>query len=130
MQTPTKGACKAAYTLTELGAEGKEGLSLLSKSEQEVLKSILPYISFQPKGINTAATIVISGASLQVIDGLGAEAGGTNGTGNIVLGFHPQRALKWVIDPAMLKPHRELNSRRRNASVGKSRLQELLRRLL
>jgi hypothetical protein len=51
------------------GEPGEPGLSLLSKSEQETLKSILPYIKFEGKGVDEKPTIQISGANVQILDG-------------------------------------------------------------
>jgi hypothetical protein len=51
------------------GPPGEPGLSLLSKSEQETLKSILPYVKFVASGVGGKPTIQISGANLQIING-------------------------------------------------------------
>jgi hypothetical protein len=53
----------------EKGETGEPGLSLLSKSDQETLKSILPYIKFVASGVGGKPTIQISGANLQIIHG-------------------------------------------------------------
>jgi Collagen triple helix repeat (20 copies) len=53
----------------EPGETGEPGLSLLSKSEQETLKSILPYLKFVASGVGGKPTIQISGANLQIING-------------------------------------------------------------
>jgi hypothetical protein len=51
------------------GEPGEPGLSLLSKTEQETLKSILPYIKFEDKGVDEKPTIQISGANVQIVNG-------------------------------------------------------------
>jgi hypothetical protein len=51
------------------GEPGEPGLSLLSKSEQETLKSILPYVKFEDKGVDEKPTIQISGANVQIVNG-------------------------------------------------------------
>ncbi len=51
------------------GEKGEAGLSLLSKSEQETLKSILPYVKFEDKGVDEKPTIQISGANVQIVNG-------------------------------------------------------------
>ncbi len=51
------------------GEPGEPGLSLLSKSEQETLNSILPYIKFEGKGVDEKPTIQISGANVQILNG-------------------------------------------------------------
>jgi len=53
----------------ERGETGEAGLSVLLKSEQETLKSILPYIKFEDKGIDEKPTIQISGANVQIVNG-------------------------------------------------------------
>jgi hypothetical protein len=53
----------------ERGPPGEPGLSLLSKSDQETLKSILPYVKFVASGGGGKPTIQISGANLQIIHG-------------------------------------------------------------
>jgi Collagen triple helix repeat (20 copies) len=53
----------------ETGSQGEPGLSLLSRTEQETLKSILPYVKFEDKGVNEKPTIQISGANVQIING-------------------------------------------------------------
>jgi hypothetical protein len=53
----------------ETGSQGEPGLSLLSKSEQETLKSILPYIKFVASGVGGKPTIQISGANVQIVNG-------------------------------------------------------------
>ena len=50
------------------GEPGEPGLSLLSKSEQETLNSILPYIKFEGKGVDEKPTIQISG-NVQILNG-------------------------------------------------------------
>jgi Collagen triple helix repeat (20 copies) len=51
------------------GEKGEAGLSLLSQSEQETLKSILPYIKFAPASAGGKPTIELSGANVQIVDG-------------------------------------------------------------
>ncbi len=53
----------------ETGSQGEPGLSLLSRTEQETLKSILPYVKFEYKGVDEKPTIQISGANVQIING-------------------------------------------------------------
>jgi hypothetical protein len=70
----------------EPGAPGEEGLSLLSKSEQETLKSIIPYIKYVASGVGGKPTILFSGANLQIVDGEGLTED-TNGAGNLIIGY-------------------------------------------
>jgi hypothetical protein len=51
------------------GEKGEAGLSVLSQSEQETLKSILPYIKFAPASAGGKPTIELTGANVQVVDG-------------------------------------------------------------
>jgi len=53
----------------ETGERGEAGLSLLSQSEQETLKSILPYVKFVPGSTGGKPTIQLSGANVQIVDG-------------------------------------------------------------
>jgi len=108
--TPIKGVCPKHYTLTELGKEGpagkegkrgaagkegsagKEGnqgpagLSLLSEEEQKALKAILPYIKFVASGVGGKPTIQVTGANLQIVNGLGSTET-LNGAGNLIIGY-------------------------------------------
>jgi len=70
----------------ETGATGEPGLSLLSKSEQETLKSILPYIKYVASGIGGKPTIQFSGANLQIVNGEGSTEA-TNAAGNLIIGY-------------------------------------------
>ena len=70
----------------ERGEPGEPGLSLLSKTEQETLKSILPYIKFEDKGVDEKPTIQVSGANVQILDGEGSTEA-TNGAGNLIIGY-------------------------------------------
>jgi hypothetical protein len=70
----------------ERGEPGEQGLSLLSKSEQETLKSILPYIKYVASGVGGKPTIQISGANVQIVNGEGSTEA-TNGAGNLVIGY-------------------------------------------
>lgn len=69
------------------GETGEPGLSLLSKSEQETLKSILPYVKYVASGVGGKPTIQISGANLQIVSGAGSE-GEVNGAGNLIVGLN------------------------------------------
>ena len=53
----------------ERGETGEPGLSLLSKSEQETLKSILPYVKYVAPGVGGKPTIQISGANVKIVNG-------------------------------------------------------------
>jgi len=59
----------AQGTPGETGKTGEPGLSLLSKSEQETLTSILPYIKYIASGVGGKPTIQISGANVQILNG-------------------------------------------------------------
>jgi hypothetical protein len=51
------------------GETGEPGLALLSKSEQETLKSILPYVKYIASGVGGKPTIQLSGVNLQILNG-------------------------------------------------------------
>jgi hypothetical protein len=68
------------------GHEGKAGLSLLSESEQQKLKSILPYIKYVASGVDGKPTIQFSGVNVQLASGVGKEAA-INGEGNLIIGY-------------------------------------------
>jgi hypothetical protein len=68
------------------GEQGEPGLSVLSKSEQETLKSILPYVKYVATGVGGKPTIQFSGANVQVVNGEGTTQT-TNGAGNLILGY-------------------------------------------
>ena len=70
----------------ERGEPGEPGLSLLSKSEQETLKSILPYVKYVASGVGGKPTIQLSGANVQIVNGEGSTEA-TNGAGNLVIGY-------------------------------------------
>jgi hypothetical protein len=70
----------------EQGNTGEPGLSLLSQSEQETLKSILPYVKYVASGVGGKPTIQFSGANVQIVDGEGSTEA-TNGAGNLMLGY-------------------------------------------
>jgi len=72
----TSGTCKAGYTKT----------TMLPEAEQEKLEQLLPYVNFVKEGIDKKPTVQISGANLQVINGLGKETE-INGLGNLILGY-------------------------------------------
>ncbi len=69
------------------GTEGKEGLSLLSKEEQEQLKAVLPYMKLAASGVDGKPTIVFSGVNVQVTSGETSEVT-INGEGNLVVGVN------------------------------------------
>ena len=79
--TPKGGVCKVGYTLTEVGEP-----SVLSTSEQETLKSILPYTKLVASGVGGKPTIQFSGVNVQIINGEGTTAT-SNGEGNLVIGY-------------------------------------------
>ena len=70
----------------ERGEPGEPGLSLLSQSEQETLKSILPYVKYVASGVGGKPTIQFSGANVQIVNGEGSTEA-TNGAGNLMLGY-------------------------------------------
>ena len=71
-----------AYSL----APSSEGLSVLSKAEQESLKSILPYFRLDGDGVGGKPTLQIEGANLQVMSSGIPQRSGDEGTGNLVVG--------------------------------------------
>lgn len=81
-----KGDAGEAGKPGEKGEKGEPGLSTLSKSEQEALKEILPYVKFVKEGIGKKPTIQFSAANVQVVNGEGHTAS-TNGEGNLVIGY-------------------------------------------
>lgn len=68
------------------GEKGEAGLSTLSKSEQEALKEMLPYVKFVKEGIGKKPTIQFSAANVQIVNGEGHTAS-ANGEGNLVIGY-------------------------------------------
>jgi hypothetical protein len=68
------------------GAPGEQSLSVLSKSEQETLKSILPYVKYVASGVGGKPTIQFSGANVQIVNGEGSTKT-TNGAGNLIIGY-------------------------------------------
>ena len=68
------------------GEQGEAGLSVLSRSEQETLKSILPYVKYVASGVGGKPTIQFSGANVQIVNGEGST-NTTNGAGNLVIGY-------------------------------------------
>jgi hypothetical protein len=68
------------------GKPGEPGLSLLSRSEQETLKSILPYVRYVASGVGGRPTIQFSGANVQIVNGEGSTQT-TNGGGNLIVGY-------------------------------------------
>jgi hypothetical protein len=81
-----KGPLGERGEIGERGEPGEQGLSLLSKSEQETLKSILPYIKYVASGVGGKPTILLSGANVQIVNGEGSTEA-TNGAGNLVIGY-------------------------------------------
>ena len=68
------------------GEQGEPGLSVLSRSEQETLKSILPYVKYVATGVGGKPTIQFSGANVQ-IGRRGGSTKTTNGAGNLIVGY-------------------------------------------
>ena len=68
------------------GGTGPQGVSLLTESEQQVLKEVLPCINFLSSGIDGKPTFRFSGCNVQVVNGMGSTAT-TNGEGNLVIGY-------------------------------------------
>ena len=68
------------------GEQAEPGLSVLSKSEQETLKTILPYVKYVASGVGGKPTIQFSGANVQIVNGEGTTQT-TNGAGNLILGY-------------------------------------------
>jgi hypothetical protein len=98
-KTPNaKGECTGGSTVMELGAEGKEGKTgptgpagpegknAFTPEQEELLKSVLPYLKFNSHGVGGKPTIQVSGANLQIVDGEG-KTETVNGAGNLVLGY-------------------------------------------
>lgn len=110
VKTPKAGACATGYTLTELGAEGKEGKegktgkegpegkqgiegkpgaegkSPFTAEETATLKAILPYVKYVGSGVGGKPTIQFSGVNVQVLSG-GGKTEEVNGKGNLVIGY-------------------------------------------
>jgi Collagen triple helix repeat (20 copies) len=68
------------------GTPGEPGLSVLSRSEQETLKSILPYVKYVATGVGGKPTIQFSGANVQIVNGEGST-NTINGAGNLIVGY-------------------------------------------
>ena len=68
------------------GIPGEPALSILSQSEQETLKSILPYVKYVATGVGGKPTIQFSGANVQIVNGEGSTKT-TNGAGNLIVGY-------------------------------------------
>jgi hypothetical protein len=108
--TPKHGKCKRGYTLTSLGAEGKEGkqgktgaegrpgpegktgpegkagTTGFTSGELETLKGILPCIKSVKEGIGGKPTVQFSGCNVQIVNGEG-KTESANGEGNLVIGY-------------------------------------------
>jgi hypothetical protein len=91
----------------ERGEPGEPGLSVLTQSEQETLKSLLPYIKFEDKGIDSKPTIEISGANVQIVDGTGSETAATNGEGNLIVGYQEGPASRTGSNNLIVGPNDE-----------------------
>jgi hypothetical protein len=91
--TPRAGACRAGYTLTELGAEGKEGKpgpegkNEFTAEEITLLKNLLPHIKYVTNGVGGKPTIQFSAVNVQVVSGEGKTNAVVNGEGNLVIGY-------------------------------------------
>ena len=85
-ETGEKGEKGEPGAKGEKGEKGEPGLSELSKSEQEALKAMLPYVKFVKEGIDKKPTIQFSGSNVQVVNGEG-KTETTNGEGNLVIGY-------------------------------------------
>lgn len=83
--TGAAGENGATGATGEAGQKGEAGLSELSKSEQEAVKAILPYVKVLEKGVGGKPTVQFSGVNVQVVSGAGLEAS-LNGEGNLVVG--------------------------------------------
>jgi hypothetical protein len=75
------------------GAVGKEGLSLLSRAEQETLRTMLPFMRYVASGVGGKPTIQFSGANVQIVNGAGGVTT-TNGLGNLVVGYDEQPGVQ------------------------------------
>ena len=88
--TPTKGACKAGSTLTELGGETKAmkpaTIAGLSAEEEKKLVEILPFVKLVKAGVGKKPTLQVSGANVQIVRGAGDEKA-LNGAGNLIVGY-------------------------------------------
>jgi hypothetical protein len=80
---------------------------VLTKPEQETLKSILPYIKFEDQGVDGKPTIEISGANVQIVDGAGSETAATNGEGNLIVGYQEGPAPRTGSNNLIIGPNNE-----------------------
>jgi hypothetical protein len=67
-------------------AFAKKPKVLLSEAEQTEVKEILKHVKYESSGIGGKPTVLVSGASVQVVNGEGKTAS-ANGTGNLVIGY-------------------------------------------
>jgi hypothetical protein len=74
--TPTKGACKKGYQLSEVPGE----------EETKLLNEVVPHVRFEEKGVAGKPTIRFTGVNVQVVNGAGVTET-TNGEGNLVIGY-------------------------------------------
>jgi hypothetical protein len=99
--TPKHHRCSRGFTLTTLGADGKEGKTGaegkagpegkpgstgFTGSELELLKGLAGHVKFLGAGIDGKPTIQFSGANVQIVNGEG-KTESTNGAGNLVIGY-------------------------------------------
>jgi hypothetical protein len=80
------GPSGAAGTAGAGGLRGEPGLSILSESEQETLRTVLPYVKYVASGVGGKPTIQFSGANVQIVNGEGST-NTINGAGNLIVGY-------------------------------------------
>ena len=71
------------------GPEGKQGAETnvgFTPLQSEELKSLLPYVTFIPAGVDFKPTIEFSGVNVQIVNGERKTAT-VNGEGNLVIGY-------------------------------------------
>jgi hypothetical protein len=90
----SEGTCtKPKYNALRL--PGPEGLATLNK--------ILPHLKFQEEGVGGKPTIQVTGANVQIINGMG-HSDTTNGAGNLVIGYDERCDLEPEPPPSTCKP--------------------------
>lgn len=68
-------------------AKEERAVELPDTAELATLKNILPYISYQVKGVGGKPTIQVKSVNVQIVSGSGSTSGTINGEGNLVVGY-------------------------------------------
>jgi hypothetical protein len=86
---------------------GPEGLATLNK--------ILPHLKFQEEGVGGKPTIQVTGANVQIINGMG-HSDTTNGAGNLVIGYDESCDVEPIPEPECKPPAPPVNPKLQTGS--------------